>query len=131
MMSAGGGYDQVFRAFEENRDGARHAHLPRARSSPIRSGTDTSPPRVSCSPGPGTDSQTFSFIHEMQVWLAQVLLTGFLDRYPQLKMAVFESNAEWLPYTLDTCDRLFQLYANERRAQAETGSRPRRSTSSA
>jgi hypothetical protein len=42
----------------------------------------------------------------MQVWLSQVLLTGLLDRYPKLKMAVFESNAEWLPYTLKTCDRL-------------------------
>ena len=38
----------------------------------------------------------------MQVWLSQVLLTGLLDRYPKLKMAVFESNAEWLPYTLKT-----------------------------
>ncbi|HSS11621.1 MAG TPA: hypothetical protein VLL25_17170, partial [Acidimicrobiales bacterium] len=51
---------------------------------------------------------------EMQVWLAQVLLTGFLDRYPKLRMAVFESNAEWLPYALSTCDRLFKLYARER-----------------
>jgi hypothetical protein len=50
----------------------------------------------------------------MQVWLSQVLLTGFLDRYPKLKMAIFESNAEWLTYTLDTCDRLFKLYARER-----------------
>ena len=49
----------------------------------------------------------------MQAWLAQVLLSGFLDRYDRLKMAIFESNAEWLPYTLDTADRLFKLYANE------------------
>ena len=50
----------------------------------------------------------------MQVWLAQVLLSGFLDRYDRLKMAVFESNAEWLPYILETCDRLYKLYASER-----------------
>lgn len=62
----------------------------------------------------GAESQTFSFIHEMQAWLAQVLLSGFLDRYPNLKMAVFESNSQWLPYLLDTCDRLFKLYAGER-----------------
>jgi len=43
-----------------------------------------------------------------------VLLSGFLDRYDRLKMAIFESNAEWLPYALDTTDRLFKLYANER-----------------
>ena len=29
-------------------------------------------------------------------------------------MAVFESNAEWLPYMLESCDRLFKLYASER-----------------
>ena len=67
----------------------------------------------------------------MQAWLAQVLLTGFLDRYDRLKMAMFESNAEWLPYTLDTCDRLFKLYASERAPRKATGCRPRRSTSSA
>ena len=50
----------------------------------------------------GVDSQTLSFIHEMQVWLSQVLLGGLLDRYPNLKMAVFESNAQWLPYMLET-----------------------------
>ena len=66
----------------------------------------------------GADSQTLSFIFEMQSWLAQVLLGGFLDRYPNLKMAVFESNSQWLPYMLETCDRLFKLYANERRVKA-------------
>lgn len=66
----------------------------------------------------GVDFQTFSFVFEMQDWLAQILLAGFLDRYPRLKMAVFESNAEWLPYLLSTCDRLFKLYAGEREVQA-------------
>ena len=55
----------------------------------------------------------------MQSWLAQVLLGGFLDRYPNLKMAVFESNSQWLPYMLETCDRLFKLYANERQVKAD------------
>ena len=100
-----------------DRHGARHAHVPGPGHCPHPLGPD-----YLCSPGDlftmaGTDSQTFSFIHEMQVWLAQVLLSGFLDRYRSLKMAVFESNAEWLPYTLDTCDRLFKLYANERGTQ--------------
>ncbi len=48
------------------------------------------------------------------MWLTQVLLGGFLDRYPNLKMAIFESNSQWLPYFLDTCDRLFKAYRNER-----------------
>jgi len=67
----------------------------------------------------GADSQTLSFIFEMQSWLAQVLLGGFLDRYPRLRMAVFESNSQWLPYMLETCDRLFKLYRNERRVKAD------------
>jgi predicted TIM-barrel fold metal-dependent hydrolase len=58
---------------------------------------------------------TFSFIFEAMTWLAQVLLAGFLDRYPRLKMAIFESNAAWLPELLEHCDLLVKLYANERK----------------
>jgi predicted TIM-barrel fold metal-dependent hydrolase len=117
MMASGGPYDPVFRAFEES-GMVLGMHTFPAPSFPHPLGTE-----YLASPGElftrsGTDSQTFSFIHEMQVWLAQVLLTGFLDRYPKLKMAVFESNAEWLAYTLDSCDRYFRLYANERPAHA-------------
>ncbi len=113
MLSGGGPYDPVFRAFEET-GMVLGMHTFPAPSYPHPLGVE-----YLASPGElfsraGTDSQTFSFIHEMQVWLAQVLLTGFLDRYPKLKMAVFESNAEWLAYTLETCDRLFRLYAKER-----------------
>jgi hypothetical protein len=67
----------------------------------------------------GADSQALSFIFEMHDWLAQVLLGGFLDRYPRLKMAVFESNATWLPYLLETCDRVWRLYANERTVKSD------------
>jgi hypothetical protein len=118
MMSSGGPFDPVFRAFEET-GMVLGMHTFPAPSFPHPLGDE-----YLASPGElftraGTDSQTFSFIHEMQVWLAQVLVTGFLDRYPRLKMAVFESNAEWLAYTLDTCDRYFDLYANERPAHAK------------
>jgi uncharacterized protein len=64
------------------------------------------------------DSQSLSFIYEAQTWLAQVLLSGFLDRYPRLKMLIFESNSMWLPSLLHQCDRLFKLYKNERRLPA-------------
>ncbi len=64
--------------------------------------------------GKMVDGQTLSFVFEAMTWLAQVLLSGFLDMYPKLKMAIFESNASWLPEMLDHCDRLFKLYANER-----------------
>ena len=118
MVASGGPFDPVFRAFEDT-GMVLGMHTFPAPSYPHPLGVE-----YLASPGElftraMTDSQTFSFIHEMQVWLAQVLLTGFLDRYPKLKMAVFESNAEWLVYTLETCDRLFRLYANERPAHAK------------
>jgi predicted TIM-barrel fold metal-dependent hydrolase len=112
MLAGGGDYDEVFRAFEESGMVlGMHTFPAPGVAHPL--GED-----FLCSPGDlftraGTDSQTFSFIHEMQSWLAQVLLSGFLDRYDRLKMAIFESNAEWLPYALDTIDRLFKLYASE------------------
>jgi uncharacterized protein len=60
------------------------------------------------------DVQTLSFVFEATTWLAQVLLAGMLDLYPKLTMAIFESNASWLPTLLTHWDRLFRLYANER-----------------
>jgi hypothetical protein len=69
--------------------------------------------------GKMVDSQTLSFVFEAMVWLAQVLLSGFLEIYPRLKMAIFESNATWLPELLEHCDRLFKLYANERLIKSE------------
>jgi predicted TIM-barrel fold metal-dependent hydrolase len=112
---AQGAYDAVFKAFEDT-GMVLGMHTFPAPNYAHPLGVD-----FLASPGElfnraGVDSQTFSFVHEMQVWLSQVLLTGLLDRYPKLKMAVFESNAEWLPYTLKTCDRLYKLYARERGA---------------
>src|SRR5262249_2670246 len=65
------------------------------------------------------DIQTLSFGYEAVVWLAQVLLSGMLDLYPRLRMAIFESNATWLPHLLEHWDRLFKLYANERPLQTD------------
>ena len=64
--------------------------------------------------GKMVDGQTLSFVFEAMTWLAQILLSGFLEMYPRLRMAIFESNAGWLPEMLEHCDRLFKLYANER-----------------
>ena len=68
--------------------------------------------------GRPVDTQSTSFIFEAMAWLSQVLLSGFLDHYPRLRMAIFESNASWLPLVLERCDRLFKLYRNERRYPA-------------
>src|SRR5439155_1561395 len=39
------------------------------------------------------DIQTLSFVFEAVTWLGQVLLSGMLDLYPKLRMAIFESSA--------------------------------------
>src|SRR5262249_40599695 len=65
------------------------------------------------------DVQTLSFVFEAVAWLGQVLLSGMLDLYPRLRMAIFESNATWLPQLLAHWDRLFTLYANERNLKTD------------
>ena len=59
-------------------------------------------------------SQTMSFIHEAMTWVANVLLSGFLDKYPAMRMAIMESNASWLPMLLEELDRAAGLYASQR-----------------
>jgi predicted TIM-barrel fold metal-dependent hydrolase len=71
------------------------------------------------SPGQLMGGQHLSFIFEAMAWTAQVLLAGFLDRYPKLKMAIFESNATWFPELMERCDKLFALYKNERMQPAQ------------
>lgn len=63
--------------------------------------------------------QTLSFIYEAMTWLTGVLLSGFLERYPRLKMAIFESNSTWLPMLLESCDRAYHLYGSQRFAQVK------------
>ncbi len=115
---ANGPADRLFRAFEDT------GMVLGMHTFPASVQGRTAGPGLLASPGQlvnhaGADSQALSFIFEMHDWLAQVLLGGFLDRYPRLKMAVFESNSSWLPSLLETCDRLFRLYANERQVKAD------------
>jgi len=65
------------------------------------------------------DPQTLSFVFEAMIWLSQILLSGFLDIYPKLRMAIFESNSSWLPELLEHCDRLWKLYASERKLKSD------------
>jgi predicted TIM-barrel fold metal-dependent hydrolase len=115
----GGGYDDVFRAFENS--GVvlgMHTFLPSfGMAHPLGEEFLFAPGDLF--PRAGVDGQTFSFVHEMQSWLVQVLLSGFLDRYDRLKMAIFESNAEWLTAVLENTDRVFKLYANERPVKSD------------
>ena len=67
----------------------------------------------------GLNSQTLSFVYEAAVWLTMTLMSGFLDRYANLTMAILESNASWLLGVLERLDRHFDLYANERMVPAK------------
>jgi len=113
----GGGLGRLFDAFEDTGVVLGMHTFPAHK--PFR----TAGPGLLASPGEllshaGVDSQTLSFVFEAQDWLAQVLLSGFLDRHPRLRMAIYESNATWLPSVLDGLDRYFRLYARQRSADA-------------
>ncbi len=109
-------YDLVFRTFQETGMVLGIHAFPTPPSEP--SATVVTPGEFIMRAGEGAvrppDTQTMSFIYEGMTWLAQVFLSGLLDRYPKLKMAIFECNATWLPALLDHCDRLFKLYKRER-----------------
>jgi predicted TIM-barrel fold metal-dependent hydrolase len=62
----------------------------------------------------GVDSQVAGFQFEAVTWTAFVVLSGFLDRHPRIKMTIFESSATWLPFVLDACDAAFKRYGAER-----------------
>jgi predicted TIM-barrel fold metal-dependent hydrolase len=129
MGGIGGGasFDHVFKALEETETvlGMHTFPAPDPASyydgeeldymvSPGELSTRATDPAV----GQRMESQALSFIFEAQAWLVQVLLSGFLDRYPRLHMAILESNSSWLPSVLAHCDRLFKLHAKERRTSA-------------
>jgi predicted TIM-barrel fold metal-dependent hydrolase len=113
----GSSVDPIFRAFEET-SLVLGMHTFPAPAGGIGLGPTAYSPGELLTKG-GVNSQTFSFIFEAMTWLAQVLLSGFLDRYPRLKMAIFESNATWLPELIERCDALYNLYKNERVAPAK------------
>lgn len=115
--------DKVYRAFEETGIVVGMHTFPAVTCEP--SATAVSPGELIARAGDThiggrvVDPQTLSFVFEAMVWLTQVLLSGFLDIYPRLRMAIFESNSSWLPQLLEHCDILFKLYANERRVKSE------------
>ena len=54
------------------------------------------------------------FQAEASLWVAMVLMSGFFERYPKLRAAVFEASSTWLSFVLDECDKHYRLYRNER-----------------
>ena len=55
------------------------------------------------------------FQAEASLWVTMVLMSGFFERYPKLKAAVFEASSTWLSFLLDECDKAYRLYRNDRK----------------
>jgi predicted TIM-barrel fold metal-dependent hydrolase len=52
----------------------------------------------------------FGFIAEAMTWTAVVLMTGWLEKFPRLKVAILESNCSWLPLVLEKAETYLDLY---------------------
>ncbi len=59
-----------------------------------------------------------NFQAEASLWVTIVLMSGFFERYPKLRAAVFEASSTWLSFVLDECDKYYRLYRNERKLPA-------------
>jgi predicted TIM-barrel fold metal-dependent hydrolase len=55
------------------------------------------------------------FQAEASLWVVMVLMSGFFERYPKVRAAVFEASSTWLSFVLDECDKAYKLYRNDRR----------------
>jgi predicted TIM-barrel fold metal-dependent hydrolase len=51
-----------------------------------------------------------SFIAEAETWTLAVLLTGWLEKFPRLKVAILESNSSWLPLILEKAETYLDLH---------------------
>jgi predicted TIM-barrel fold metal-dependent hydrolase len=56
-----------------------------------------------------------NFQAEAALWVTIALMSGFFERYPRLRAAVFEASSTWLSFLLDECDKAYRLYRNDRR----------------
>jgi predicted TIM-barrel fold metal-dependent hydrolase len=56
-----------------------------------------------------------NFQAEASLWVAMVLMSGFFERYPRIRAAVFEASSTWLSFIVDECDKTYKLYRNERK----------------
>jgi len=62
----------------------------------------------------GAEINVQDFQAEASLWVAMVLMSGFFERYPKLRAAVFEASSTWLSFMLDECDKHYRLYRNDR-----------------
>ncbi|HMF05763.1 MAG TPA: amidohydrolase family protein [Methylocella sp.] len=54
--------------------------------------------------------QAYGFIAEAMTWTGVVLMTGWLEKFPCLKVAILESNSSWLPLVLEKAETYLDLY---------------------
>ena len=59
-------------------------------------------------------SETLGFVMEAMTWVTVVVQTGWLAKFPKLKVAVLESNASWLPLVLARATNFSNLFAFQR-----------------
>jgi uncharacterized protein len=52
----------------------------------------------------------YGFIAEAMTWTGVVLMTGWLEKFPRLKVAILESNSSWLPLILEKAETYLDLY---------------------
>ena len=58
------------------------------------------------------------FQAEASLWVTMVLLSGFFERHPKIRAAVFEASSTWMSFILDECDKTYKFYRNDRRMPA-------------
>ena len=56
-----------------------------------------------------------NFQAEAALWVTMVLMSGFFERFPKIRAAVFEASSTWLSFLLDECDKAYRLYRNDRK----------------
>ena len=52
----------------------------------------------------------YGFMAEAMTWTGVVLMTGWLEKFPKLKVAILESNSSWLPLVLEKAETYLDLY---------------------
>jgi uncharacterized protein len=60
-------------------------------------------------------SNVQNFQAEAALWVTLVLMSGFFERFPKIRAAVFEASSTWLSFLLDECDKAYRLYRNDRK----------------
>ena len=56
-----------------------------------------------------------NFQTEAALWVTMVLLSGFFERFPKIRAAIFEASSTWLSFLVDECDKAYRLYRNDRK----------------